>query len=285
MRCWRGRREDLTCWRGGDDEPAEAAASKAEPAPVMDVTSVVRRLRAEPLSPRVQPTYAASGDEIRSPMGRTASAPVAGALRAPANPAPPLEPNPGWAMGARACVAAAAVARAGGSSCGSSSGGFDAPGGKPEACAAAPPRAAQAFANPFAASSPSEPACLLESARGERANGGGCSAGGSVGVGGCAAPEAPSGGMPSRGELRAALAQGACGGQGGASAAGEGARQPCSAACSGCLNCVGIKVPLQSRLPVLLWRALHGRTSMFVLGHACGPRVYFWAADMLVKQW
>ena len=247
----------------------------------MDVTSVVRRLRAEPLSPRVQPTYAASAEGARSPMGRTASAPVAGAHRGPASPTAPSEPSPGWALGARAGMARVAAAHAGGSGGGSGSGGSDAPGGKPEACVAAPPRAPQAFANPFAAaSSPSEPACSLGAAARNAVAGGGC-----VSAGSCVAPEAPSGGWPSGGDLRAALAQGACGGAGGASAVGEGARQPCSAACSGCLNCVGIKVPLQSQSPLPTKNFLRGGTSMSGLGHARGLRFTCRAADMPMNEW
>ena len=264
MRCLSARSEDLTCWRGGDDEPAVAASGKAAPAPVMEVTAVIRRLRAQPLSPRAQPTYAASA-EAPSSVGRTASAPVAGAHRAHPSPGLSLDPSPGWALGAPPGAARTAGARAGGNG----SGGSDAPGAAPAACGAAPPHASPALANPFAAALPAEPACPPEAAHGARAAGDGCSAGGCVGVGlgSCAEPREPSGGdrgAPAAAAAAAGPAHGVARGEiSSASAAVESGWQPCSEACSGCLNCVGMKVPSQSRCtPFCSVTAVLGRTSV-----------------------
>lgn len=250
----------------------------------MDVTAVIRRLRAEPLSPRAEPTYAAGSPLADAHMARAASAP-ASAASAPASAACPA-PSPGAgepaappALRAGAAirnpfdldVAPLAPLRLGGGGGGPGAGDDDeaahalppqrAAGGGGVSCAAgdAARTGAPAATTPHqgselrpSAGSQGQPSCPAAAAEPdvvadpkpypEAYVSGASGPGAEVDRGGAAACGAPGGG-------------GGCGGAAlvAHAAAGQERRKRCSAACSGCLNCVGIKVRLREGSHWCLW--------------------------------
>ncbi len=281
----RPRREDLTCWRASPGAGGAASPTGAAP-PTMDVTAVIRRLRAEPLSPRVHPLYLQEGGALGR-MARAASAPASSTPRARGSPAPDqahcsaplaelggmlvsgrsLDAGPGCAPGGHSFPALSAPGEAGAAEGAAPPGDGAVDAGAPGdaaadagvlrpvlpsgACAgdsdalAAPVRAhasaaaaalmASCVGNPFAAAADAGGADDAFGAADERggvavsdplavAAGGGCGAAGE----GSGAHEA--GAAQLGAAVDVALACGAALRNG-----------HCSAACSGCLNCVGIK--------------------------------------------
>ena len=227
----------------------------------MDVTAVIRRLRAEPLSPRVQPTYCVDVGE--SPMSRTASAPACTAARTSLESAPDMT----RAASGEARVRAAACCKdgAGVNDCGGS--GVD--GLLSVGAQAAVPSSVtvtcqlavrtEVELRPEAAAEVDDCAGASGAGSGpEQATPGGAyrvspaSAYPNPFAAGCsdsaaAAAEENSGALRFSGGANLGRDGGEAAGVGGAALVAHAAvavesRKRCSAACSGCLNCVGIKV-------------------------------------------
>jgi len=298
------RREDLTCWRTSLGVDGAASPAAAAP-PTMDVTAVIRRLRAEPLSPRAHPLYLQEGAGPGR-MARAASAPASSTPRGRGAPAPDqahcsaphaalgsmlvsgrsLDAGPGGVPGGHSFPALsapgedAAAEDAGGPgdgaagagalrpvllSGGGAGGGDAAPALARAHASAAAAALAASVGNPFAAAADAGGAHDACGAADER---GGVAASDlpAVGAGGgCGAARGGSGAHEAgAAQLGAAVDVAAAGGA--ARRSGH-----CSAACSGCLNCVGIKARggCQSGSPVLL-RAV--RAAQCVGAHVASAR-------------